>query len=102
MTTLFQRLRLKQQADRLKAEARLEKRRGYAKAGAERARLRKLTESGLSDLPTNVAVAIEELPAPAPAPEPVKIEASVEDLVARLELIKDRIFRLHAVFATSL
>jgi hypothetical protein len=103
MTTLFQRLRLKQQADKAKAEARLEKRRGFAKAGAERARKRKLAENGLQDLPVNIAVAIEHLPAsPAPTPEPVKVEASVEDLVARLELIKDRIFRLHAVFATSL
>jgi CheY-like chemotaxis protein len=100
MSSLMQRIRLKQQADKAKAEARLEKRRGYARAARDRALQ---AANGLDDLPAEIAVAIEELPAvPEPAPEPPKPCASVEELVARLEAIKDRIFGLHAVFAVSL
>jgi hypothetical protein len=101
MSSLMQRIRLKQQADKAKAEARLERRRGYARAARERALQ---AANGLDDLPVEIAVAIEEqLPAPPePAPEPPKPDASAGELVARLEAIRERIFRLHAVFAVSL
>jgi hypothetical protein len=57
----------------------------------------------LDDLPVEIAVAIEELPAaPEPAPKPVKPDASVDELVARLSAIKERILRLHSVFAVTL
>jgi hypothetical protein len=99
--TLMQRLIAKQKADKAKAEARLEKRRGYARAARERAQA--ANDTGLDDLPAEVAVAIEESSAaPEPAPEPVKPYASVEELVKRLEAIRERIFRLHALFAVSL
>lgn len=100
----MQRLKAKEKADAERQEARLEKRRGYARAGRERERARRLAESGLDDLPLNIAVALEDLPAepaPEPAPEP-KPDASSEELVARLESIKERIFRLRAVHAVSL
>jgi hypothetical protein len=104
MASLLQRLKAKEKADAERKGARLEKRRGYALAGRERERARRLAESGLDDLPPLVAVAIEEAlktPAPEPASEP-KPDASSEELVARLEAIKDRIFRLRAVYAVSL
>jgi hypothetical protein len=95
----MQRIRAKRKADKEKAEARLEKRRGYARAARERAQA--ANNTGLDDLPAEIAVAIEELPAvPEPAPEPSK--PSVEELVERLTAIRERIFRLHAVFAVSL
>jgi hypothetical protein len=96
----MQRIRSKQQADKAKAEARLEKRRGYARAARERALQ---AANGLDDLPDAVAAAIEELPAPPePAPESPKPDASVEQLVARLEAIKNRLFWLAAVWANTL
>lgn len=102
---LLRKLLAKQKADReevgRKRDALLEKRRGYAKAARDRELAR---QNGLSDLPPLVAVAIEEVlktPAPEPAPEP-KPHASSEKLVSRLEAIKDRIFRLRAVYAVHL
>ena len=106
---LMRKLLAKQKADKqraqLKREILLEKSRGYAKAGYERARQRKLTESGLQDLPINIAVAIEEtLAKPAPAPEPPKVvdTATAEELTARLTAIRERLFWLQAVWATTL
>lgn len=100
---LLRKLQAKQKADleeaEKKREARLEKRRQYAKA----ARDRELAQNdGLSDLPLLIATAIEELPATEPEPVPVQPDASSDELVARLTAIKERIFRLHAVFAVSL
>jgi hypothetical protein len=102
---LLRKLLAKQKADteeaERKKEERLEKRRGYARAARDRELAR---QNGLSDLPPLVAVAIEEAlktPAPEPASEP-KPHASSEELVSRLEAIKDRIFRLRAVYAVSL
>jgi antitoxin (DNA-binding transcriptional repressor) of toxin-antitoxin stability system len=98
--SLLQGIRAKQKADKEKAEARLEKRRGYARAARDRALQ---ASNGLDDLPAEVAVAIEERPtAPEPAPEPPKPDATVEELVARLSAIRERIFRLHSVFAVTL
>jgi hypothetical protein len=105
MASLLQRLKAKEKADAERQEARLEKRRGYAQAGRERERARRLAESGLDDLPLDIAVRLEEFPAAEPTPEPApesKPEASSEELVARLEAIKDRIVRLRAVYAVSL
>src|SRR5437899_2488862 len=106
---LMRKLLAKQKADKenalLKREILMEKRRGYAKAGQERARLRKLTESGLSDLPTSIAVAIEEtLENPKPTPEPAKVvdTATAAELTARLTVIRERLFWLQAVWATTL
>jgi hypothetical protein len=101
---LLRKLLAKQKADRKEAErkrdALLEKRRGYAKAARERELAKR---NGLSDLPPLVAVAIEEaLKTPAPEPAEPKPDASPEELVARLESIKERIFRLRAVYAVSL
>lgn len=101
MSSLMQRIRAKQKADAEKAALRLEKRRGYARAARDRA-LQAANNTGLADLPDAVAVAIEQLPAPDHTPEPVKPDASVEELVKRLEAIKSRILRLHAVYATTL
>ncbi|MGA7869799.1 MAG: hypothetical protein WCA22_02770 [Candidatus Binatus sp.] len=97
--TLLQRLIAKQKADAERREARLEQRREYARLARERAQ-----QSGLDDLPPEVAVALEELPTaqPEPAPVPVQHDPTPEELVSRLEAIKDRLFRLHAVFAVSL
>lgn len=97
--TLLQRLIAKQKADAERREARLEKRREAARVARERAQ-----QSGLDDLPPEVAAALEELPAaqPEPAPVPVQHDPTPEELVGRLEAIKERLFRLHAVFAVSL
>ncbi len=101
MSGLLRQLIAKQKADKLKAELRLEKRRGYARAARERTSARRLAESGLDDLPDAIAGAMEETPVP--APEPVKpADASVEDLVTRLTAIRERLFWLQAVWATTL
>jgi hypothetical protein len=98
--TLMESLKKKQKADAARREARLEKRREYAKAACER---ELALQNGLTDLPPLVALAIEELPAKSePTPAPVKPDASPAELVARLEAIKERIFRLRALFAVSL
>jgi hypothetical protein len=98
---LLQKLLAKQKVDREKAQARLAKRREYAKATRER---ELALQNGLTDLPPLIAVAIEEQQTtqPEPTPVPVRPDASSAELVTRLEAIKDRIFRLHAVFAVSL
>ena len=94
MATLMERLKAKQKADEDRREARLERRRGYAQAGRERAR--RVAESGLDDLPLEVAVGIEETlekrtPESLKPPEDV---ASVEDLVGRLTAVRERLFWL--------
>ncbi len=99
-------IRDKQKADAIKAAARLARRRGYAKAGRERARALSIQQDGLQDLPieTQVAMGGEAAETPAPvAPEPAKpADASVEDLVTRLTAIRERLFWLQAVWATTL
>lgn len=101
--TLMQALLAKQKADEEKAARRRALRRGYAQGRRERGQARRLAESGLDDLPLEVVVGIEEtLKTPTPEPAtPVEV-ATVENLRARLEAIKERIFRLHAVYAVSL
>ena len=100
---LLRRLLAKQKADREEAErkhqARLEKRRGYARAARERGRAK---QNGLADLPVEVAVAIEQASA-TPTQEPVKVEPTpVEELIARIMAVRERLFWLQAVWATTL
>ena len=98
MAALMRKLLAKQRADREKEESkretRAQKRREYARAGRERDRLRRLA-SGLASLP------FADEPTKT-KPEPVQSDPSAEELVARLEAIKQRILRLHSVFATTL
>lgn len=101
--TLMERLKRKQKADEARREARLEKRRGYARADRLRERAARLAESGLDDLPDEIAISIEDaLETRAPEGTKPADAAPVENLVARLASIKERILRLHAVFAVSL
>jgi hypothetical protein len=60
--------------------------------------------TGLDDLPLGVAVAIELSPEQPVEPEPATIPAedSVPSLVARLTAIREKIWRLQAMFAVSL
>jgi hypothetical protein len=62
-------------------------------------------QNGLDDLPVEVAVVIEENSArkAAPVSQPAKPgDASLEDLVARLTAIRERLFWLQAIWATTL
>jgi hypothetical protein len=58
--------------------------------------------SGLADLPPLVAAVIEENAARASAPVHTSVPDSAENLVARLEGIRERLFWLQAVWATTL
>jgi hypothetical protein len=60
--------------------------------------------NGLDDLPLEIAVAIELSPEQPVKPEPAPIPAddSVSGLVARLTAIRERIWRLQAMYATTL
>lgn len=106
LNALIRDKKLQDAADERKRQRRLELRRGYDRAGrARRAQAKALAESGLADLPPEVAVRIETLEAqpPAPTPQAAKIaDVTIEELISRLEAIKDRVFHLHAVFAVSL
>ena len=95
--TLFERLRAQQKADKAKAETRAQKRREYARAARERDRLRRLA-AGLGSLP----VVTGEPAKPETTPEPARLDPSAEELVTRLEAIKQRILRLHSMFAMTL
>jgi hypothetical protein len=61
-------------------------------------------DDGLNDLPLAVALAIEEIPAqPDAEPTPVQPDDSTVDaLVRRLTMIRERIWQLQSVFAVSL
>lgn len=97
--SLLQQFRAKQ-----KREAE-EKARRRAKRIARKVAREQSQASGLDDLPLEIAVAMEENPAPEPAssaaPAPVS-DDSVENLVSRLNAIRERIWRLQSVFAVSL
>jgi hypothetical protein len=59
--------------------------------------------SGLDDLPAEIAVAIENHVQQPPAPvECEKQDATAEELVARLTAIRERIWKLRAMFAVTL
>ena len=98
---LLNKLREKQRREAEEAARRLELRRV---AQIRRRKIAREAQDGLSDLPLEVAIAMESNPAPAPPPlEPAPIpDDSVESLVARLTAIRERIWMLQAVFATSL
>ena len=105
MTITFAQVKAKLAADEAKRQRVLEMRRGYDRAGRERRRKAKaLAESGIQDLPPEVAVGVEDaLKATAPEPTtPKPADATVNELVARLISIRERIFRLSAMFAVSL
>lgn len=105
MIVTFAAIRAKQKADAAKREALLLKRRGYDRAGRERRRKAKeIAESGVQDLPLSVQVSMQQqAETPASAPEPVKIEdATAEELVTRLTAIRERLFWLQAMWATTL
>jgi hypothetical protein len=101
--TIMQRLRAKQKADAMRAAEQAEKRRAarIAKKVAPAA----AKDDGLNDLPLAVAIAIELNPAQPVKPEPsapAAMDDSVPGLVARLTAIREKIWRLQAMFATTL
>ncbi len=105
MTITFAQVKAKLAADEAKRQRVLELRRGYDRAGRERERKAKaIAESGVQDLPPEVAVGVEEsLKTSAPEPTPEKpADATGAELVAKLVAIRERIFRLSAMFAVSL
>jgi hypothetical protein len=70
-----------------------------------RREMRRAQQNGLDDLPGEIALVIEENAArkAAPVSQPAKADdASAEDLVARLTAIRERLFWLQAVWATTL
>jgi hypothetical protein len=104
MIVTFAAIRAKKKADEAREAARLEKRRGYDAAGRARRKAKALADAGLSDLPASVQAQIEQTAETVvPAPEPVKIvDATVEELIARLTSIRERLFWLASVWATTL
>ncbi|MGA9509529.1 MAG: hypothetical protein WBV55_13005 [Candidatus Sulfotelmatobacter sp.] len=97
----LRRLAAKQRADAARAAERLARRRA-ARIAKKVARTAAATD-GLADLPVDVAVGIEinEPAKPEPAPAPTA-DDSVPALVERLATIRERIWRLRAMFAVSL
>jgi hypothetical protein len=99
---LLRKLIAKQKADAARAAEQATKRRA-ARIARKVARVSEESQNGLDDLPLEVAVAMEENPAQPGKPEPAAVgDDSVATLVARLEAIRERIWRLQAVFAVSL
>jgi hypothetical protein len=104
MSSLLTQLKAKQ-----KREAEDAERRRAVRSTAQRLR-RKIARDaaqagGLDDLPLDVALAIESNPAPAkpePAPAATTADDSVPSLIERLTAIRERIWRLQAMFAVSL
>src|SRR5579871_4190378 len=98
--------KLQDAADERARQRRLEMRRGYDKAGRERrTRAKAIADGGIQELPleTQVSMQILEAQSPATVPEAPKIpDATVEEMVERLIAIRERIFRLSALFAVSL
>jgi hypothetical protein len=96
---LMQRLAARQKADAARAEEMAAKR--YAVRIARNVARDEAEANGLDDLPLAIAVAIELNPqpvTPASAPE----DDSVLSLVARLTAIREKIWRLQAMFAVTL
>lgn len=59
--------------------------------------------TGLDDLPAEIAVAIEnQLQHPPASVKCEKQESTVEDLVARMSAVRERIWKLRAMFAVTL
>jgi len=93
MTSLFRQL---QQREKLRKQL-------LEQGCREHAELRRHKETGLDDLPATVAASIELHP---PVPQETKpadfAPDSVDDLVKRPDAIKQRLFWLQAVWATTL
>jgi len=103
--TIMQRLRAKQKADAARAAELAEK--GRAARIAKKVARDAVKDDGLNDLPLAVAIAIELNPAQPVKPEPLSVPSSMENdsvpgLVARLTAIRERIWRLQAMYATTL
>ena len=102
MTSFLRQLAARQRAEAKRKAERLAKRRA-ARIARKVARIADTQADGLDDLPLEVALAIEEN-----SEQPVKTEPalecddSVENLVSRLTAIRERIWRLQAMFAVSL
>jgi hypothetical protein len=104
--------RAKLKANKAKAAAKVEANRAakVARLALAEAQARKEMQDsralrrGLLDLPVEVAIAIEEEIASQIVPAPVQLEtpASVEELQERLTAIRERVFRLRALFAVTL
>lgn len=98
---LLKKLMAKQKADALREAERMAKRRA-ARIARKVARVAEDQADGFADLPLEVLIAMPE-PAPPVKPEPVPVsDGSVPGLVARLTAIRERIWRLQAMFAVSL
>jgi hypothetical protein len=98
---LLKKLMAKQKADAARAEERAARRRA-ARIARKVARVAEESQSGLDDLPLEVAVAIEQDSAQPAQSAPVQPDDTVQNLVARLEAIRERIWRLQAMFAVTL
>lgn len=107
MTGLYHQLLGKQREERAAQKAKERISRLREKQGRDPIPEPEEESSGLEDLPDQIAVILAAPPITAPpAPETPKREAlppdSVENLVRRMTAIKQRIFWLRAVFATTL
>ncbi len=98
---LLKKLMAKQKADAARAAEQAAKRRA-ARIARKVARVAEESQSGLDDLPLEVAVAIEENSSPPLQSAPAEPDDTVASLVARLEAIRERIWRLQAMFAVTL
>jgi hypothetical protein len=95
-------LAAKQKADAARAKEKAAKRRA-ARIARKVARVQPHA-TGLDDLPLEVAVAIElsQEQSVKPEPAPAPADDSVPGLVARLRAIREKIWRLQAMYATTL
>lgn len=107
MTGLYHQLLRKQRAEREAKKAKERLARLRVQQGKEPTPEPEEASSGLDDLPDEIALVLAATPITAPpAPETPKREAeppdSVENLVQRMTAIRERIWRLRALFATTL
>jgi hypothetical protein len=98
---LLKKLMAKQKADAARVAEQAAKRRA-ARIARKVARVAEEAQNGLDDLPLEVAVAIEENSAQPAQSAPVQPDDTVQNLVARLEAIRERIWCLQAMFAVTL
>jgi hypothetical protein len=98
---LLKKLMAKQKADATRVAEQAAKRRA-ARIARKVARVAEEAQNGLDDLPLEVAVAIEANSAQPIQAVNAQPDDTVENLVARLEAIRERIWRLQAMFAVTL
>jgi len=106
VTGLYHQLLRKQRAEREAQKAKERIARLHAQQGKELTPEPEEESSGLEDLPDQIALVLAAplITAP-PTPQPAKRALppdSVENLVRRMTAIRERIFWLRAVFATTL